>query len=152
MRDNPSCRELPLCRLIQLLCSCEGTFRTWHGMKGMWAVLGVLIVSVLGKVKPVTLCEQYFLLVKTLISSRLSEQFFPWALPLKGNHCTGGVSNVQNRWRGGGGGGRKVGSAAWGRSLGSPSKTAASGDGQPCLTWGFCKWDLPRWNRSVPLL
>lgn len=86
----------------------------WAACEPSWALLirgYMLIVSVLGKVKPVTLVcvNSIFCLVKTLISSRILEQLFHWALPLKGSHCTGGVSNVQNRWLEGRGGGRKVG-------------------------------------------
>lgn len=100
--------------------------------------------SVLGEVKPATLCVNMFFVGKSSISSCVLEQLFPQALPLKGSHYTGGVSNVQNRWLEGGGGGEKVGSAVCGRSLGSSSKTAASGERHPCLAWDFCKWDMPR--------
>lgn len=72
-----------------------------------------------------TVFVNMFFVGKCSISSCILEQLFPQGLPFKGSHCTGGVSNVQNRWLEGGGGVEKVGSAACGRSLGSPSKAAA---------------------------
>lgn len=104
-------------------------------MKGTWAVLGTAgnrvcaHRSVLGEVKPATLCVNMFFVGKSSISSCILEQLFPQALPLKGSHYTGGVSNVQNRWLEGGGGGEKVGSAVCGRSLGSSSKQLHLGRG-----------------------